>query len=632
VLRRLLLASVLIGLPAASLPAAATAAPAGDLVKCRDVPGALCGSVTRPLDPARPAAGSIDIAFELHSAGDTTRPVLGTIVAVEGGPGYSTTASRDYYLELFAPLLERRALLLVDNRGTGASTAIDCPGLQSYEGDYNHEVAACGAQLGGSSDVWGTAFAADDMAAVLDELAIDEVDLYGDSYGTFFAQAFAVRHPERVRALVLDAAYPVEDQDPWYRDLNRAMVDAFETMCARDPGCAAIDGDIIGRIRELADALADTPVTGTAPDADRVMHEVTVDPPLLSYLMGVATYGFPVYRELDAAGRAWLEDGDPQPLLRIAAEQIYWGDAGPVEEFSEGLYVAVICNDYPQHWDITAPREVRFDEYRQAVTDLKTSEPDAFAPFTVREWLASPWTEFRSCRGWRSPSNWVPPVAPGTAYPDVPTLVLVGDLDSITSPEGAGIAAGRFPNATFLEVENAFHVTALADYSRCASDIVVRFVRTLAAGNTSCIDDYNEVRVLEQFPRRLGAVEPAPGTGPGRKGRVVTAAGHTVGDMLTRWWSMYGTKGAGLRGGRFKATGWDVARFELHRLRFVENLWVSGAARWDRRTGEIVARLEVGGKATGRLVLRWNDWDPLAEATATGRVDGKRVSWTFAAP
>ena len=38
-------------------------------------------------------------------------------------------------------------------------------------------------------------------------LGIPRVDLYGDSYGTFFAQAFAGRHPRSVRTVVLDGAY-----------------------------------------------------------------------------------------------------------------------------------------------------------------------------------------------------------------------------------------------------------------------------------------------------------------------------------------------------------------------------------------------------------------------------------------
>ena len=205
---------------------------------CPDVAGALCGSLTVALDPADPSAGTIDIGFETHPA--RKGRTLGTIVAIEGGPGYATTASRDWYLDLFDPLLDHRDLLLIDNRGTGRSEAIDCPELQSYEGDYVTNVGLCGAQLGATSDLYGTAFAIDDMVQVLDALGIDAVDMYGDSYGSFMAQAFAVRHPDRVRTLVLDGTYPVEDQDPWYRDLNAALRDAFRVVCERDPGCNAL--------------------------------------------------------------------------------------------------------------------------------------------------------------------------------------------------------------------------------------------------------------------------------------------------------------------------------------------------------------------------------------------------------
>ena len=225
--RRAAILFVAVSLAATLVPAPAGAA-AVVLGPCEDVPGARCGTITRLLDPTDPSLGTIEISFELHRAREKGLPHLGTIVAVEGGPGYATTASRDYYLDLFDPLLDQRDLLLVDNRGTGGSGAIDCPELQSYEGNYYLNVGLCGKQLGKASDVYGTAFAADDMAAVLDALEIDRVDLYGDSYGTFFGQTFALRHPDRLRTLTLDAAYPVEDQDPWYRDLNRGLVDAFE--------------------------------------------------------------------------------------------------------------------------------------------------------------------------------------------------------------------------------------------------------------------------------------------------------------------------------------------------------------------------------------------------------------------
>jgi pimeloyl-ACP methyl ester carboxylesterase len=605
---------------------------AAQLSPCPDVPGARCGTIERPLDPLRPHGATITIGFELHRATNRNQPSLGTIVAVEGGPGYASTASRDYYLDLFDPLLARRDVLLVDARGTGTSSVINCPELESYQGDYIENVGLCGKQLGAASDLYGTAFAADDLAAVLDALGIDRIDLYGDSYGTFFGQAFAIRHPDRIRTLILDAAYPVEDQDPWYRDLNSAMRDAFRLVCKRDPGCAALGGDVIDRLAALADALRSEPLAGQAYDADGILRDVEIDASFLSYIAGVATYGTTVYEELDGAGRAWLEGSDPGPLLRIAAEQTDWTESGVPEEFSSGMYVAVICNDYPQLWDIAAPRGQRRAQFDASVAYLRQTDPDAFAPFTVDDWLASPWTEYESCIKWPVPDPWVPPVDSPATYPDVPTLVLVGDLDSITSAEGAQIVADHFPNSTFVEVANTGHVTALVDYSRCASDIVVEFVRSRSAGNTSCASNYQEVRTTDEFPLRLGDLTAPPGPGTVRQRRVASATTSTVGDLFPRWFALLGEEGVGLRGGTFTTTGLDVVRFHLDGVKWVENLAVSGRVVWDRATGEITANVTCALAADCKLNIVWNYNAAHAVATVNGKIDGAKVSFAMPAP
>src|SRR4029450_9846638 len=116
---------------------------------CEDVDGAWCGSLRVPFDRADPAAGTIGINVEGSPAAHAP---AGTIVAVEGGPGYPSTGSRDYYLELFDPVQRNRNLLLVDNRGTGGSALVNCRPLQGWhlalgDEEYDRRVAACGGQL-----------------------------------------------------------------------------------------------------------------------------------------------------------------------------------------------------------------------------------------------------------------------------------------------------------------------------------------------------------------------------------------------------------------------------------------------------------------------------------------------------
>jgi pimeloyl-ACP methyl ester carboxylesterase len=182
-LRRLLLiALAMVPLALATSPADAGAA------KCPA--GAVCGALGVPLDRTGATPGTVTVRFRLYRHTDTSKAPLETIVAAEGGPGYSTLGSADSYLELFAPLRARHDLLMVDQRGTGSSHVIKCEPAQSYVGDAVENARLCGEQLAERADLYTSAAAADDLAAVLDSLSIPRIDLYGDSYGSFFAQTF----------------------------------------------------------------------------------------------------------------------------------------------------------------------------------------------------------------------------------------------------------------------------------------------------------------------------------------------------------------------------------------------------------------------------------------------------------
>jgi pimeloyl-ACP methyl ester carboxylesterase len=590
---------------------------------------ARCGYVKVPLDRHDPSLGKLAIYFELYPHRDTSQQPLEPIVATEGGPGYSTTASRWYYRDLFRPLMDRHDLLLVDNRGTGKSGAIDCKRLQRYKGNYNHEVGECGRQLGDAADLYGTHQATNDLADVLRALGIGRVDLYGDSYGTFFSQTFAVRHPSFLRSVVLDSAYFVQWPDPWYSDTNRAMDDAFRFACERWPTCAS-RGDTMDRIDRMLASLRRHPIVGTAYDGDGHLRHLTFGPGELGQVMSDGATNPVVYRELDAAVRAALgREHDTGPLLRLLAENTWWGNGGPVRAYSEGLYDATSCNDYPQAYDMTDPHNARVREYHAAIRHLQRNDPDIFAPFAVDEWVHYPDHYWDLCLRWPRPSRVDPPVPPNARYPDVPVLVLSGDLDSLTSPEGAHATADAFPNATFVDVANSTHVTALADYNRCTSLIVRRFVETLSAGDTSCASQYSPVRLVSRFAQHAADL----GIGDARRRAAVVAA-DTVGDVVARWWGNYSGQGVGLRGGTFHTRGYSDVFFRLKGIRWVDDVTLDGHAEWDRTTGLIHATVSVSGAGAARGTLRmsWYDWDQRPQAEVRGTLDGRRVSYSFLAP
>ena len=223
---------------------------------------ALCGKVTVPLDRTGHVPGTLRIGYERYPHTDRSRPGLETVVAIEGGPGYPTIQSRSYYLPLFKPMMARHDLLLIDLRGTGVSGAIACKRLQTLGYPYKgwiQAVGACGRQLGAASNLYSSSDASDDVVSVMNALGLNKIDLYGDSYGTFFSQTFAIRHPTRLRTLVLDATYPVEHADPWWRDLSRAAASGYRIACRRDPGCRAAGGDPVHRVARLDAIVAQAP-------------------------------------------------------------------------------------------------------------------------------------------------------------------------------------------------------------------------------------------------------------------------------------------------------------------------------------------------------------------------------------
>jgi pimeloyl-ACP methyl ester carboxylesterase len=623
---------------------------------CEDVEGAWCGSLPVPFDRANPAAGTIRIAFEWYPA--ELDPV-GTIVAAEGGPGYPSTGSRHYYLELFAPLQHTRNLLLVDNRGTGGSGLINCRPLQRWRlalGDeqYDRRLAACGGQLdtarrlpsGGfvhASDLYGTADAARDLADVLAALETGPVDLYGDSYGSSFGQTFAARYPERLRSLTLDATWPVLGTDPFGVSTIETARIAFDLACRRSVACAlAAPGSSMARIGALAERLRRAPVVGRTREPGSAPSTWRVDVAVLVALVNNAGSDAGVYRELDAAARAVLERRDAAPLLRLAAKSLYTDDGGPVQEWSAGQYAAVTCADYPQAFDMRAPAAVRRGQYRAAVAAL----PDAvFAPFTVEEWTTSPVAEFDDCVRWPAPVRDDAPIATGPPLvpPSLPALVLSGGLDTLTPWTGGEQAAEQLgPSARWVKVENTIHVTALADQVGCASGLVQQFVRhpeRLRTMDTSCAGRMPEVRVVGDFPRRLTGATPATprqGNQAGSAGLKLAAVGAAaVGDAIAQWWYLPGSRGHGLRGGWFTVDGDESVLFDLQEIRFVADTVVNGRATWNISTGAVSARVEVTGPRgiAATVRMRWDDLARHPRATLSGRTgSGARLAATLPAP
>jgi hypothetical protein len=260
--------------------------------------------------------------------------------------------------------------------------------------------------------------------------------------------------------------------------------------------------------------------------------------------------------------------------------------------------------------------------------------PAEFAPFTGTEWTSLGYEGATACLRWPGPRRPEPPVDPAAPYPNVPTLIVNGDLDNITASSGAHVVASRFPNVTFVETHNTIHVSALGDRDGCAAPLVRRFIRNLDAGDTSCASRIAEVRVVDRFPRRsAGLVAATPLAGDRTSTRARRAAASAlamVADAIQRWTLNYGGTDRGLRGGRWSWSGDRFTRFRFRGAKFTRDVPVNGRATWRLGTGSVRARLTLPGRGTVRA--HWNVRRQLAEAVLAGRLDGHRLRATLLAP
>ncbi len=496
---------------------------------------------------------------------------------------------------------------------------------------YAARAGQCAADLGPRRDFFGTGNAVDDIAAVLDALRIRRVDVYGDSYGSYAAQTFAARHPDRLRSLVhrrdLSGA---GGTDPAFGDLAEATQRALRLVCARRPSCAARGEDPVAVVGRLVARLRAKPLTARGLNTEGERVRVRLDESSLAALIQSGYVNLPMYRDILAAIRAF-EAGDRAPLLRLFAENKLDTSASAVRSFSDPDYLAVTCHDYPQLWDPAASPAERRAQLGAAVAALR---PEQFAPIAPAVWTNLDYEGARACLSWPAPARPDPPVPAGTPYPPVPTLVLNGDLDNITTSPQAREVASRFPRSTFVETANTIHISALGDRDDCAQPMVRRFVRTLSAGDTSCAGRIAEVRTVDAFPRRAAAAVPArPRAGDrSRVGarRVAAVAAATVADAIQRWQLNSGGADRGLRGGRWSYTGERIVRFRFRRARFARDVPVSGSATWRLSVGAVRVRLRLPGR--GRLRAHWSTQRPLAVAALDGRLGGRRLRATMLAP
>jgi hypothetical protein len=306
--------------------------------------------------------------------------------------------------------------------------------------------------------------------------------------------------------------------------------------------------------------------------------------------------------------------------------------------YSAGLAAAVFCQDPPQVFDLALDTALRQAVLEQDFVRLQHSLPDLYAPFTLAEYLGMPpdYVFIDECLQWPSPAAGAPTpplVPPQASYPDVPVLVVTGELDNMTSSADGEAAASHYPHAHHVVIANSFHVNALPRArSDCGAQLVRDFIVHLAIADEQCAARVPPVPVLTRFARSSQELNPAQAM-PGNQAdermlREATAALQTSADALVRAQQNGPGDFVGLRGGSFsvetRGTGY---RLTLREVRWSEDVTVSGHVdcRGKRELVRAALSLQDAAGSHGTLSLRWQADEAQAIAKISGRIDGRVV-------
>jgi len=565
---------------------------------CAEADGMRCATLRVPLDRSGALPGTVPLRVARVSL---SRNRDRHLMYLSGGPGGAGVLEMlDVLLEV-PRLLRDFTILGFDQRGTGRSGLLRCRALERDARLRSTRAGEeCAGKLGPARAFYTTADSVADMEAYRQAVGAGKLTLYGTSYGTELALAYARTYPQNVERLILDSAVDPDDADPFGLAGFRAMAPTLRALCP--DACAGISADPAADLTALVARLRAAPLRGYRYTARGERRRGVVRPTAIADLMYDADYNPALRAGVPWAVRAAL-DGDAAPMLRLLAASASFASATPPELFSAARY-ATVCEETPLPWPRGTPMGDRFGVARARALALP---PAAFAPFDAEVAYAD---EIDLCLRWPDPGR--PPPAPPGPYPAVPTLLLQGEEDLRTPPEASARVASLIPGAQRVSVPGVGHAVVGADPTRCGKRQLLRFLDGEPV-RARCPRVSTDVPATAVPPRAFGAVVAPRGLG-GRVGRTVGAIDATL-DFLDFALSPaidVDGRGGGLRGGSYRLG----RRLVLRGVVVVPGVRVSGR---ETRSGALRLRIAGSRAARGRVEVT-------GRGRLRGRLGGRRVA------
>lgn len=375
----------------------------------------------------------------LPATGDRVEP--DPLFYFAGGPGGAATDVASMLKTELSELNKTRAIVLIDQRGTGGSNLLMCP-KPDKPFDVTDAAAlsayakSCLNGLDADPRWYTTRAYVDDVNEVRQALGYDKINISGGSYGGTVVQVYLLQHPDTVRAALINNStlidYPIFEH--LADSSQRALVLVFE-RCAKDEKCHAMFPDPKGDLDAAFEQLQKQPV------------ETTVWDPASSQPISItpAVFAGVVHQMLMGADSAAML---PRLIHRAVTEndwdavaQIYLDRILPQQRASAGLvmYAMIRCSE---PW-----ARGRLDEVARNGQNSYLGDAEEEVTKSVAATCAL-----------------VPKPEPDALYgptqkSDVPVLVVNAEEDAQNPPENVAKTAEVYPNSKVLFEPHRSHYT-----------------------------------------------------------------------------------------------------------------------------------------------------------------------------
>lgn len=442
---------------------------------------AFCAEFPVPENRADPKSRTVDLKLAILKS-DSAVPAKDLVVYLAGGPGQSAIETYPELATAFAPLLKHHDVLLLDQRGTGASHPLKCPAIEKLlkkdgtQPDAEQRaqwISQCAEEVEKTADprYYTTSDAVADLEAVRQALGAPKLDLVGVSYGTRMAQHYAAAHADGVRSIVLDGVVPnsLVLGETFAVALQHSLKLQAEA-CNQALACKQAFGDWYATLHQLYAKLK----TGQP-------QQVTFEDPY-SYK--------PVTKALNAdtlAGvvRLFSYSAVTAALLPLAVNEAAHGNYAPLmgqaqlltgdlsESIEGGMQMSVICT-----------------EDASLLTPRPQDEGLLLGDELIKAFIAE-------CKVW--PHNPMPKDFHTPFKSSIPTLLISGERDPVTPPAYADEVLKALSNGRSLVVKGLGHAEAIS--AGCMPDLVDDFVAKLQPKQlqAQCLDRIGPVPAFVNF-------------------------------------------------------------------------------------------------------------------------------------